>query len=150
MTMTNFEKKDLIEILIKKASGFYYDEVVNEFEKTQNKPNNSEKYINFDDLYKNLNSCVTDSTINNNSNVIIKTSDEKPELSKQDLYNLTLSKKKVTTHYIPPDMLAIKILFEIFGEKVSENELEKLSDEELINLKNKLIGEIKNEDCKDC
>ena len=47
-------------------------------------------------------------------------------------------------------MLAIKILFEIFGEKVSENELEKLSDEELINLKNKLIGEIKNEDCKDC
>lgn len=148
--MTNFEKKDLIEILIKKASGFYYDEVVNEFEKTQNKPNNSEKYINFDDLYKNLNSCVTDSTINNNSNVIIKTSDEKPELSKQDLYNLTLSKKKVTTHYIPPDMLAIKILFEIFGEKVSENELEKLSDEELINLKNKLIGEIKNEDCKDC
>lgn len=150
MTMTNFEKKDLIEILIKKASGFYYDEVVNEFEKTQNKTNNSEKYINFDDLYKNLNSCVTDSTINNNSNVIIKTSDEKPELSKQDLYNLTLSKKKVTTHYIPPDMLAIKILFEIFGEKVSENELEKLSDEELINLKNKLIGEIKNEDCKDC
>ncbi len=150
MTMTNFEKKDLIEILIKKASGFYYDEVVNEFEKTQNKPNNSEKYINYDDLYKNLNSCVTDSTINNNSNVIIKTSDEKPELSKQDLYNLTLSKKKVTTHYIPPDMLAIKILFEIFGEKVSENELEKLSDEELINLKNKLIGEIKNEDCKDC
>ncbi len=148
--MTNFEKKDLIEILIKKASGFYYDEVVNEFEKTQNKTNNSEKYINFDDLYKNLNSCVTDSTINNNSNVIIKTSDEKPELSKQDLYNLTLSKKKVTTHYIPPDMLAIKILFEIFGEKVSENELEKLSDEELINLKNKLIGEIKNEDCKDC
>ena len=148
--MTNFEKKDLIEILIKKASGFYYDEVVNEFEKTQNKPNNSEKYISFDDLYKNLNSCVTDSTINNNSNVIIKTSDEKPELSKQDLYNLTLSKKKVTTHYIPPDMLAIKILFEIFGEKVSENELEKLSDEELINLKNKLIGEIKNEDCKDC
>ena len=148
--MTNFEKKDLIEILIKKASGFYYDEVVNEFEKTQNKPNNSEKYINYDDLYKNLNSCVTDSTINNNSNVIIKTSDEKPELSKQDLYNLTLSKKKVTTHYIPPDMLAIKILFEIFGEKVSENELEKLSDEELINLKNKLIGEIKNEDCKDC
>lgn len=148
--MTNFEKKDLIEILIKKASGFYYDEVVNEFEKTQNKPNNSEKYIKFDDLYKNLNSCVTDSTINNNSNVIIKTSDEKPELSKQDLYNLTLSKKKVTTHYIPPDMLAIKILFEIFGEKVSENELEKLSDEELINLKNKLIGEIKNEDCKDC
>ena len=148
--MTKFEKRDLIEILIKKASGFYYDEVVNEFEKTQNKPNNSEKYINFDDLYKNLNSCVTDSTINNNSNVIIKTSDEKPELSKQDLYNLTLSKKKVTTHYIPPDMLAIKILFEIFGEKVSENELEKLSDEELINLKNKLIGEIKNEDCKDC
>ena len=150
MTMTNFEKKDLIEILIKKASGFYYDEVVNEFEKTQNKPNNSEKYISFDYLYQNLNSCVTDSTINNNSNVIIKTSDEKPELSKQDLYNLTLSKKKVTTHYIPPDMLAIKILFEIFGEKVSEDELEKLSDEELINLKNKLIGEIKNEDCKDC
>ena len=30
------------------------------------------------------------------------------------LMSLILLKKKVTTHYIPPDMLAIKILFEIY------------------------------------
>ena len=61
---------------------------------------------------------------------------------------LVLLKKKVTTHYIPPDMLAIKMLVENFGEEIKNNKksesIDKLSDEELIELKNKLEKEIIN------
>ena len=34
--MKKFNKKDLINLLIKKASGFYYTEELCEYEKTQN------------------------------------------------------------------------------------------------------------------
>ncbi len=142
-----FDKSDLIEILIKKAKGYYYSDEVYEYEKTQNKTKVYEKQLSFDD-YDN-NSILDDrgSTNTNPTYDIMKLSNEKPNLSKQGFQNLTLAKKKITTHFVPPDMLAIKILFEIFGEKVDENDIEKLSDEELIKLKNKLIGEIKNDDC---
>lgn len=53
---------------------------------------------------------------------------------------LTLSKKKVTTHFVPPDMLAIKMLLEINSKEMSSNLLN-LSDEELL----KLTVELKNE-----
>ena len=42
-------------------------------------------------------------------------------------------------------MLAIKILFEIFRKEIDINDIENMSNEELINLKNKLISEISNE-----
>ena len=61
-------------------------------------------------------------------------------------FNLALVKKKVTTHFVAPDMIAIKILFEIFDKKVEDNDLDKISDEELMELKTKLLEEIKNED----
>ena len=54
-------------------------------------------------------------------------------------------KKKITKHYIPPDMLAIKILFETIKEKVNDDDLNNISDEELIKLKNKLTEELLNE-----
>ena len=53
---------------------------------------------------------------------------------------LVMSKKKITTHYVPPDMLAIKMLLEDNGEKV--NSLAQMTDEELVALKNKLINEL--------
>ena len=53
-------------------------------------------------------------------------------------------KRKITTHYVPPDMLAIKMLFENFGEKVES--LEEMSDEEILQMKDKLINEWRSED----
>lgn len=60
--------------------------------------------------------------------------------------SLQIAKKKVTTHFVAPDMIAIKILFEIFEKKVDEDDLEKITDDELINLKKKLLEELKNDD----
>ena len=54
-------------------------------------------------------------------------------------------KKKITKHYIPPDMLAIKILFETIKETVNDDDLKNISNEELLKLKDKLIGELLNE-----
>ena len=64
----------------------------------------------------------------------------------EDKQAATLVKKKVATHYIPPDLLAVKILFETLKEKVNEDDIEKLSDDELLKLKDKLLGEVLNED----
>ncbi len=147
-----FNKDDLIEILIKKASGFYYSEEVYEYEKTQNKPSKYENQLNifenseYFDKNENFDDRVNNTILYSHDK--IKVSNEKESKLGQNSQNLALSKKKVTTHFIPPDMLAIKILFEIFGEKVGENEIEKMTDDELIKLRNKLIGELKNEDSK--
>jgi len=59
--------------------------------------------------------------------------------------NLVLVKKKVSNHYVPPDITAIKILFEIFDEKVNEGDIESMTDDELIKLKKQLLEEIENE-----
>ena len=83
--------------------------------------------------------------VDNNFQINPEVSNGKPENFKQTNENLTLVKKKITTHYIPPDMLAIKILFEIFRKEIDINDIENMSNEELINLKNKLISEISNE-----
>lgn len=63
-----------------------------------------------------------------------------PEKEVVDSSSLVLVKKKVTTHYVPPDMLAIKILMEDNKERVDD--LASMTDEELIGLKNKIIQEI--------
>lgn len=75
-------------------------------------------------------------------------SDEKEKNMYQESPNLTLTKKKITKHYIPPDMLAIKTLFEIYGQKVNGKGVEEMSDDELIKTKNKLIGELANDNIK--
>ena len=108
------------EILIKKAEGYFYSEESFEYVLKPEK----EEQLCFDDV------------LNKNGK---KTNSQEP---------LNLVKKKVTSHYIPPDMLAVKILFETLKEKVSENDLDNMSDEELLNLKDKLLGELINEDSK--
>lgn len=68
-----------------------------------------------------------------------KGSDDKVE-------TLELSKKKITTHYVPPDMLAIKMLLQNDGQAVDD--FSAMSDEELLILKNKLIKEMADEGSK--
>lgn len=129
---------ELIQILLKKANGFYYTEKQEDYEKTQNKSKFSEicnKNISFfdkSDTLKNENTTDGDTLKLNNEN-------------KKENQSLVLVKKKITTHYIPPDMLAVKILFETIKEKVNEDDLNNLSDEDLIKLKDKLLGELNNE-----
>ena len=131
--------KQLIDILLKKANGFYFYEEQEEYEKAQNKTKNiNNSTINlsmFDNFVTdNQNSKSTSDTLNLSNG----TKENEPQ-------TLTLVKKKITKHYIPPDMLAIKILFEINKEKVNENDLNNLTDDELLKLKDKLIGELLNE-----
>ena len=129
----------LIEILLKKAEGYYYFEEQQEFEKTQIKHKNLTKTFENISMFENN---VTDSIISNNSNDNIKSSNGNQEKDNEDL---TLVKKKITKHYIPPDMLAVKILFETIKEKVNDDDINNLSDDELIKLRDKLLGEIINE-----
>ena len=132
-------QKQLVDILLKKANGFYYYEEQEEYEKTQNKSknyNNSAINLSFFDNFD------TGNEKQNPTNDTIKTSNGTKENESQ---TLTLVKKKITKHYIPPDMLAIKILFEINKEKVNDNDLNSLTDDELLKLKDKLLGELLNE-----
>ncbi len=52
-----------------------------------------------------------------------------------------LLKRKVSSKHMPPDMTAIKTVLELKGQ---ENDLAKMSDEELIQLKTKLLGQLKD------
>jgi len=137
----SFTKNDLIKLLIKKASGFYYSEEQYEYEKTQNKSILNKNHSHNVSFFENIDRCLTTSDISSDN---IKSSNETQK--EQDNHGLKLSKKKVTTHYISPDINAIKILFEIFEKKVGEENLENLTDAELIELKNKIIKELSNED----
>lgn len=131
----------LIKILLKKAEGYYYTEELEEFEKTQNNSNKSKKNYENISFFEEFD---TQYLKTNNSNDIIKSSNE--ESKKQSATeNLVMVKKKITKHYIPPDMLAIKILFETIKETVNDDDLKNISNEELLKLKDKLIGELLNE-----
>lgn len=145
MDNKDFTKNDLINLLIKKASGFYYSEEQYEYEKTQNKSNINKIYANNLSFFDNFD---TGNDKLNNSNDKIKLINDQ-EKFQENTQNLTLVKKKIATHYISPDINAIKILLEIFENKVGENELENLTDEELINLKKSLLKELSNEIIKD-
>ena len=141
MSKHKFSKKDLINLVIKKASGYHYTEEVFEYEKSQNKSISAKNKINCNENYNFFDFCDRGNTLNKQNDDTLESSNEKQQINE----NLTLTKKKVTTHYIPPDMLAIKILFEIYGKEIEYDNLSKLSDSELIELKNKLIKETLNE-----
>ena len=138
----NFTYKNLIDLLIKKASGFYYSEEQYEYEKTQ-------KYDDFNKNHtakiKNQNILFENETQISFLNDTSKLLNEKQKPHDKNNENLTLVKKKVTTHFISPDMLAIKILLEIYGKEINKDNFETISDEELLKLKNKLAGELLNE-----
>lgn len=145
MKKNKFTNKNLIDLLIKKAQGFYYTEEIYEYEKTQNKSNLKQKISQNEDNLNFFDICDRVLTNTNNSCDTIKSSNENQQVPDKNNENLTLVKKKVSTHFVSPDMLAIKILFEIYGKEMNENNLNKLSDSELLNLKNKLTEELINE-----
>ena len=58
----------------------------------------------------------------------------------KDSNQMILVKRKVTTHQMPPDMAALKLLS---GEE--QYSLESLTDEELLSLKQKFLEELKEE-----
>jgi hypothetical protein len=129
---------ELIKILLKKANGFYYTEEQEDYEKAQNKSKSTEQ------IYKNMSFFENYDTVETQTNQ----TDDKIGLQNEirnNSQNLILVKKKITKHYIPPDMLAVKILFETLKEKVNEDDINTLSDEDLIKLKDKLLGELLNE-----
>ena len=143
MSKRKFNKKDLINLVIKKANGYHYTEEVLEYEKTQNKSSLNKNIPQINENYNFFDICDRSLTKSITKDDKIELSNEKDQ--QQINENLTLVKKKVTTHYIPPDMLAIKILFEIYGKEIEYDNLNTLTDEELLDLKNKLIKEISNE-----
>lgn len=132
----------LIEILEKKAKGYYYEEVQYEYQKTQNNEKINNKALN---INQNLDFFAIIDRGNNNlnqSNDMIKSADTANNNSDS---SFILTRKKVTTHYIPPDLQAIKILTEMQTKKENTNSITNLSDEELISLKNQLIKEMLND-----
>ena len=137
--MKNNEKinKKLIDILLKKAEGFHYIEEQFEYEKSNKKSMPTYENLNFFDI------CDRGKPLNNGVDVKMNVANEKQQGEKNEA--LILTKKKVTSHYIPPDMLAIKILLEIFG-KEAVSDFEKMTDEELFKFKKKILEELKNED----
>ena len=111
--------ENIKNILLKKSEGYFYNEEILEYQNDiiETKSNKNEQ-LNF---FKNKNN---------------------EEKNTEKYSNLTLIKKKVTTHYVPPDMLAIKMLFENYGEKVDV--LENMSDEDVVKLKENLLKELSN------
>lgn len=142
MGKKNFSQKDLIDLLIKKANGFYYTEEIFEYEKSQKTSKQNE---NIEQKCKNINFFDVLESNNTNASQGKNVNDNDKKLKQQISQDLALSKKKTSTHFVPPDMLAIKILFEIFEKKIDGTDIEKLTDKELIELKNKLIMELTND-----
>lgn len=150
----NKNQEKLIKLLIKKAEGFFYTEESFEYSYSD-KPKKSTSQISFfddetDEQKENKKSCVNCVTkTGNGKNSVVDLNCEggkklkentKGKQCDEDKQAATLVKKKVATHFVPPDMLAIKMLLEINESKIG-GDLSGLSDEELASK----INELKNE-----
>ena len=146
MRNKKFTKNELINLLVKKATGFYYDEEQLEYE--INSKNSKKIETKSDEVKKLEKSFENDVRVNGKSDKTGDMMNVSSEIIDSNIAGdkLNLTKKKVSTHFVPPDMIAIKILFEIFDKKVDNNEIENISDEELMKLKTKLLEELKNDD----
>ena len=138
-------KNQLNKLLIKKAEGFYYTEEAFEYT-LENKKDAAKQLSFFDDNniekqnehnLKTLAKCVSKTSVNKKTDVksgceeILSDSSIKENTpAYEDQQTLTLSKKKVTTHFVPPDMLAIKMLLEI-NSREGDSSYDNLTDEEL-------------------
>ena len=141
----------LFESIVKRAEGFYYSEEVLEYASKTLKTNNEDGDEMVDELTKNNISkkSVSKKPENKNNDVDFDCKKQEREKNSEICVNenqqgLVLIKKKVTTHYIPPDMSAIKILFENYGQEISQSmdEIESMSDDELLKIKSELITEL--------
>lgn len=126
----------LYKILLKKAQGFYYKEETDEYSyetvkpvkhKTStidNKAVDAKQQISFLDEVETVDLAFPGKSPNENI-----TDNNKEDNFNEDLKPPTLVKKKVTTHFVPPDLLAVKMLLEI--DKEIDGGLEDKSTEEL-------------------
>ena len=145
MQQNNISDK-LYKILLKRAEGFFYKEVCEEFV-FDNKPKNTKQISffdaeNFDEIKSKKR--VTKTKSGANLNVKLDCNDVSCFDAGEDCEDIkapTLAKKKVTTHFVPPDMLAIKMLLEI--DKTLDSDLTMMSDSELLALAKQLEDEIK-------
>ena len=136
----------LYKILLKRAEGFFYKEVCEEFV-YDNKSKSSQQISFFDE--ENSDSVkskkrVTKTKVDQINNVKLNCNDVScfaAGENSEDIKAPTLAKKKVTTHFVPPDMLAIKMLLEI--DKTLGTDLTMMSDSELLTLAKQLEDEIK-------
>lgn len=121
-------------ILLKKAEGYFYNEEILEYASSEQTDNSIKKIKESGSLKPNLENLEVSSSKKSNKNE-----------NKKEQANLILSKKKITTHYIPPDIVAIKMLVEIFGQEVKTSDnLGSLSDEELYSLKDQILEQLLN------
>lgn len=137
-------KKKIIELLLKKASGFYFSETQYEYQKTQKSAKINENISKTSYNLSFFENIDTKSSIEESCGDMLKS--EKSIGDNSDPQEYLLTKKKITTHYNPPDIQAIKILFDLADEDNNSKSLNDLSDDELLKLKNKLIKELSNED----
>ena len=135
-----FLDNTIVESLYKRAIGFYYSEEQLEF---------GEKTTKVDEKEKEQNSVSKNSNFENHGVCLSQENEDEAEKQlelDENKQTLVLLKKKVTTHYIPPDMLAIKMLVENFGQALNgqseKNKISNLSDDELLVLKKKIEKEI--------
>jgi len=67
------------------------------------------------------------------------------EFCKEDKGKMVLTKRKVTKKNVPPDITAVKVLLEMYADDRSLD-FEKMSDEELLFERDKLIEKLKTND----
>ena len=103
------------DILLKKAEGYFYSEETSEYTVQEDKDEQAVQ-LSFDSIGK--------------------------RKAKSKSQSLSLTRKKVSTHHIPPDLAAIKMLLEM--SQTPSDDFSKLSTEELEKLKDQLIDELKN------
>ncbi len=104
-------------ILIKKAEGYNYKEETEEYVAKVEQENEQLNFLN-----ENNPTCLSP-----------------PKKSKQ---SMTLSKKKVSSHHIPPDLSAVKMLLDYFVSSKTDINLESLSDSELKAMRDDLIKKL--------
>ena len=127
------------------AEGFYYFEEQIEYQKPQKLTIKTEKNT---PKYENVSFFDDDVTVcANKSNFCdMMKINSYGKKNFEDITDDSFSKKKITTHFVPPDISAIKMLLEIYGKAMKSSEVSSMSDAELLQLKDQLIKEISNED----
>ncbi len=116
-------------ILLKKAEGYFYNEEVLEYGEDK-----AEKF---------LSNCVSEQISFLKSDDKIKTKNKPSKSIKANPSTMVLLKKKITSHHVPPDLAAIKMLIELINlEQSEDNTISNLSDEELIKLRDDTIKKL--------
>lgn len=139
--LSNSDKKQIQKIIKKIAGGYFFDEVQLEYQKMQKNAKSTQNCDKNDEILTNFENFDRGLTKTDSSNDIMK-------MSSNDCTDgeMVLVKKKVTSHFVPPDIRAIRLLLEINFEE-DGNSIEAMSDDELLRLRKKLLEEYANENC---